>query len=79
MSQPVKITELEILSFRTYADRFQAGTPRPRQELVQTLTSIETDPGVTGHDLGGGSDGDQEGEAIPERGLSRESKPRIAA
>src|SRR5436853_517807 len=57
----VKITDLKIVSFRTTADRFSAGTPRPRQELVQTLTSIATDTGVTGTYLGGGSHGDQEG------------------
>jgi L-alanine-DL-glutamate epimerase-like enolase superfamily enzyme len=57
----VKITDLKIISFKTYADRFGAGTPKPHQELVQTLTSIETDTGVTGYYLGGGSHGDQEG------------------
>jgi len=57
----VKITDLKIVSFKTYADRFSAGTPRPHQDLVQTLTSIETDTGVTGYYFGGGSHGDQEG------------------
>jgi L-alanine-DL-glutamate epimerase-like enolase superfamily enzyme len=57
----VKITDVKIVSFRTHADRFRAGTPEPHQELLQTLTSIETDRGVTGYYLGGGSHGDQEG------------------
>ena len=43
----MKITDLKIVSFRTFADRFTAGTPQPHQELVQTVTSIETDTGVT--------------------------------
>ena len=42
----MKITDLKIVSFRTFADRFRAGTPEPHQELVQTLTSVETDTGV---------------------------------
>src|SRR5712691_6631279 len=53
-SRDVKITDIKIVSFRTYADRFGAGTPKPHQALVQTLTSIETDAGVTGYYLGGG-------------------------
>jgi L-alanine-DL-glutamate epimerase-like enolase superfamily enzyme len=57
----MKIVDLKIQSFRTHADRFQAGVAKPRQELTQTLTSIETDEGVTGYYLGGGSHGDQEG------------------
>ena len=57
----MKITDVKIVSFRTFADRFRAGTPQPHQELVQTLTSVETDTGVTGYYLGGGSHGDQEG------------------
>jgi L-alanine-DL-glutamate epimerase-like enolase superfamily enzyme len=57
----MKIVDLKIQSFRTHADRFQAGVARPGQELTQTLTSIETDQGVIGYYLGGGSHGDQEG------------------
>src|SRR5258708_26519742 len=57
----VKPTDVKIVSFRTFADRFRAGTPQPHQELVQTVTSIETDAGVSGYYLGGGSHGDQEG------------------
>ncbi len=49
----MKITDVKIVSFRTFADRFRAGTPQPHQELVQTVTSIETDTGVSGYYLGG--------------------------
>ena len=59
----MKITDLKIVSFRTHADRWDMGhaEPRPRTELMQTVSSIETDEGVTGYFFGGGSHGDQEG------------------
>ncbi len=57
----MKIVDLKIQSFRTHADRFQHGVAHPGQELTQTITSIETDDGVIGYYLGGGSHGDQEG------------------
>jgi L-alanine-DL-glutamate epimerase-like enolase superfamily enzyme len=57
----MKITDLKITTFRTHADRFQHGQLYPRTELVQTLTSIDTDAGVTGYYFGGGAHGDQEG------------------
>ena len=59
----MKITDLKIASFRTHADRWDMGhaEPRPRTELMQTVSSIETDEGVTGYFFGGGSHGDQEG------------------
>jgi L-alanine-DL-glutamate epimerase-like enolase superfamily enzyme len=57
----VKITDLKITPFRTQADRFQHGQLYPQSELVQTLTSIETDAGITGYYFGGGAHGDQEG------------------
>jgi L-alanine-DL-glutamate epimerase-like enolase superfamily enzyme len=57
----VKITDLKIVPFRTHADRFQHGVRYPNTELIQTVTCIETDAGVTGYYLGGGTHGDQEG------------------
>jgi len=57
----MKITDITIQSFRSYADRFQHGVYKPKQELTQTITAIETDDGVSGYYLGGGSHGDQEG------------------
>jgi len=61
MPETMKITDLTIQSFRTHADRFQHGVYKPKQEFVQTITTIETDQGTSGYYLGGGSHGDQEG------------------
>jgi len=61
MPDKMKITDLTIQSFRTHADRFQHGVYKPKQELVQTITTIDTDQGTSGYYLGGGSHGDQEG------------------
>ena len=59
----MKITDIRIKTFRTYADRWDIGhaKPVPKAELMQTVLAIETDEGVTGHYLGGGSHGDAEG------------------
>jgi L-alanine-DL-glutamate epimerase-like enolase superfamily enzyme len=57
----VKITDLKITTFRTQADRFRHGVLYPKAELVQTVTTIETDAGVSGYYFGGGAHGDQEG------------------
>ena len=59
----MKITDIKIKTFRTYADRWDTGhaVPIPNAELMQTVLAIETDAGVTGHYLGGGSHGDAEG------------------
>ena len=59
----MKITDIRIKTFRTYADRWDVGyaKPVPKAELMQTVLAIETDEGVTGHYLGGGSHGDAEG------------------
>src|SRR6266849_2551341 len=59
----VKITDIKIVSFRTHADRWDMGhaKPLPRTELLQTVSSIETDEGIAGYFFGGGSHGDQEG------------------
>jgi L-alanine-DL-glutamate epimerase-like enolase superfamily enzyme len=65
----VKITDLKIVPFVTHADRFRNGQAFPNTELVQTLTSIETDEGATGYYFGGGSHGDQEGLHVDDREL----------
>jgi L-alanine-DL-glutamate epimerase-like enolase superfamily enzyme len=59
----VKITDITVKTFRTFADRFDVGhaRPLPDTELVQTILTIHTDEGVEGHFLGGGSHGDAEG------------------
>src|SRR5262249_1861677 len=57
----MKITDMEIITFRTRADRFQHGVRYPSTELLQTITCIQTDAGVTGYYIGGGSHGDQDG------------------
>ena len=59
----MKISNLTIKTFRTYADRWDVGhaQPLPKTELMQTVLSIETDDGVTGNYFGGGSHGDQDG------------------
>jgi L-alanine-DL-glutamate epimerase-like enolase superfamily enzyme len=59
----VKITDIKIKTFKTYADRWDTGhaLPIPKAELMQTILTIETDEGVSGHYLGGGSHGDAEG------------------
>ena len=59
----MKISDIRVLSFRTHADRWDIGhaEPIPRAELMQTVTCIDTDEGVTGYFFGGGLHGDQEG------------------
>jgi L-alanine-DL-glutamate epimerase-like enolase superfamily enzyme len=57
----VKISDLRIIPFRSHADRFRNGVAFPHTELVQTVTCIDTDEGVSGYYFGGGAHGDQEG------------------
>ena len=59
----MKITDIKIKTFKTYADRWDTGhaTLIPKAELMQTVLSIETDEGITGNYFGGGSHGDNEG------------------
>lgn len=59
----MRISDIRIKTFRTRADRWDTGhaRPIPSAELMQTVLAIETDEGVTGYYLGGGSHGDQEG------------------
>jgi len=69
----VKITDIRIKTFRTYADRWDVGhaLPVPKAELMQTVLAIETDTGVTGYYLGGGSHGDAEGLNIVDQQMIR--------
>ena len=59
----MKISDIKIKSFLTYADRWDQGhaLPKPDTELMQTVLTIETDEGISGHFIGGGTHGDQEG------------------
>ena len=57
----MKITDITVTPFRTWVDRYQNGGPKPNTEIIQTLTTIETDEGVTGRYLGGQGHGDQDG------------------
>ena len=59
----MKISDIKIKTFRTYADRWDIGhaVPIPKAQLMQTVLMIETDEGVTGCYFGGGSHGDAEG------------------
>lgn len=59
----MKISDIKIKTFRTYADRWDTGhaRPVPKADLLQTVLTIETDEGVSGHYFGGGSHGDAEG------------------
>ena len=59
----MKITDVKIICFKSYADRFDIGQakPLPKQEINQTLTIIETDEEICGYFFGGGLHGDQDG------------------
>jgi L-alanine-DL-glutamate epimerase-like enolase superfamily enzyme len=65
----MKITDITIKSFRTYADRFDIGhaVPVPRAELLQTVTVIDTDVGVQGFYFGGGQHGDADGLSLSDQ------------
>ena len=59
----MKISDISIKTFRTHADRWDVGhaQPLPNTELMQTVLTIHTDDGASGHYFGGGSHGDNEG------------------
>jgi L-alanine-DL-glutamate epimerase-like enolase superfamily enzyme len=67
----LRITDVTIETFRTFADRWDVGhaRPVPGAELRQTVLSIETDEGVSGHYLGGDHHGDDEGLTIVDQAL----------
>ena len=59
----MKISDISIKTFRTHADRWDVGhaQPLPNTELMQTVLTVHTDDGASGHYFGGGSHGDAEG------------------
>ena len=57
----MKIVDIKIVPFRVQVDRYQNGQPRPKTEIVQTLTRIVTDEGAEGYYFGGQGHGDQDG------------------
>lgn len=68
----MKITSIKVKAFRSYADRWDIGHARllPKADVMQTVTLIETDEGVTGTYLGGASHGiDTEGLNIADQQL----------
>lgn len=65
----MKITNITVTPFRTWVDRYHNGVPQPNTEIIQTLTTIETDEGVTGHYLGGQGHGDQDGLDVVNQGI----------
>jgi L-alanine-DL-glutamate epimerase-like enolase superfamily enzyme len=69
----VRITDIRVQAFRTYADRWDIGHAQllPKAEVIQTVTLIETDQGVTGTYLGGASHGiDTDGLNIVDREMT---------
>ncbi len=67
----MKITDIRVIRFRTHADRWDIGHGRliPNAEVIQTVTCIDTDEGVSGYFLGGGKHGDQDGMTPDEQAL----------
>jgi L-alanine-DL-glutamate epimerase-like enolase superfamily enzyme len=68
----MKITDVRVIAFRTRADRWDMGHARllPAAELVQTVTCIDTDAGISGYYLGGAAPGiDQDGMNLSDRQL----------
>jgi L-alanine-DL-glutamate epimerase-like enolase superfamily enzyme len=68
----MKITDVRVVAFRTRADRWDMGHARllPAAELVQTITCIDTDAGISGYYLGGAAPGiDQDGMHLSDRQL----------
>jgi L-alanine-DL-glutamate epimerase-like enolase superfamily enzyme len=57
----VQITEIKVEAFRTWVDRYLNATPLPKTEIIQTLTTIETDDGQVGYYFGGQGHGDEDG------------------
>jgi len=69
----VKITDIKIKTFKTWADRWDVGhaLPVPKADLMQTVLAIDTDQGVTGYYFGGGSHGDAEGLNVVDQQMIR--------
>jgi len=58
----MKISDVRVIRFRTHADRWDLSYARakPNAEVIQTVTCIDTDEGLTGYFFGGGKHGDQD-------------------
>lgn len=67
----MKISDVRVIRFRTHADRWDIGHGRliPNAEVIQTVTCIDTDEGVSGYFFGGGKHGDQDGMTRDEQAL----------
>ena len=74
----MKITNVTVTPFRTWVDRYQNDVPLPRTETLQTLTTIETDEGVSGYYLGGQGHGDQDGlDAVNRAYIDKRIRPML--
>ena len=69
----MKITDIKIKTFKTWADRWDVGHALPvlKADLMQTVLAIDTDEGVTGYYFGGGSHGDAEGLNVVDQQMIR--------
>ena len=67
----MKISDVRVIRFRTHADRWDIsyGRAKPNAEVIQTVTCIDTDEGLTGYFFGGGKHGDQDGMTPDEQRL----------
>jgi L-alanine-DL-glutamate epimerase-like enolase superfamily enzyme len=67
----MKISDITVKTFRTYADRWDAGhaQPLPKVELQQTVVSVHTDEGVVGNFFGGSIHGDADGLSVVDQSL----------
>ena len=57
----MKITDLQVISFRVPRRPYRNGQFLPETTVIQTLTKIVTDAGAEGYYLGGHGHGDQDG------------------
>jgi L-alanine-DL-glutamate epimerase-like enolase superfamily enzyme len=56
----VRITDIKVQRFKTILDSWDRdhGVSLPKSERIQTIVTIETDAGISGHYIGGGFGGD---------------------
>jgi L-alanine-DL-glutamate epimerase-like enolase superfamily enzyme len=75
----MKITDITVTRFHTYADRYTNGQALPKTPILQTITTIETDEGISGRYLGGQGHGDQDGlDAMGEAIIRERILPMLA-
>ncbi|MBM3525647.1 MAG: hypothetical protein FJX57_22080, partial [Alphaproteobacteria bacterium] len=69
----VKITDIKVQAFRVRHDDWDRdhGVPQRNAEIMQTVTTIETDAGVSGHYFGGAFRGHEVGLNSAERDFMR--------